>query len=289
MPDPRAAVQARPWSATGLYSWLLAVPTAFLAVFFAWPLLRVIWRGFVEPNPGLENYATVFGGGPYLIVLWNTIETAATVTVLCLVIAYPLAYVMAKTRGRMLQVMAALVLIPLWTSVVIRSYAWMVVFQRRGVLNDFLLATGMVDAPVRFLPGSFGVHVGMVHIMLPFMVLPLVSAMRSIDGTLLRAAAVLGASPPGAFLKVFLPLSLPGVNAGVALVFMTSLGFYVTPALLGGPRHMTAAVLIEQQANTYLNWGLASALATTLLVVTLAIYLVYLRLTGGAAEAALGR
>jgi len=280
---------ARPWSATGFYAWLLAVPTGFLVIFFAWPLLRVIWRGFTDPRPGLTNFATVFGDGPYLTVLWNTIETAATVTVLCLLIAYPVAYVMAKARGTSLQVMAALVLIPLWTSVVIRSYAWMVVFQRRGVLNDLLLATGLVDTPVRFLPGSFGVHVGMVHIMLPFMVLPLLSSMRSIDGTLLRAAAVLGASPTNAFLKVYLPLSLPGVNAGVALVFMTSLGFFVTPALLGGPRHMTAAVLIEQQANTYLNWGLASALATTLLVVTLAIYLVYLRVTGGAAETALAR
>lgn len=279
----------KPWSMSGFYAWLLLAPCLFLAAFFLWPLLRVVWRGFTDPKPGLVNYATVFGDGPYLVVLWNTVETAATVTVICLLIAYPVAYVMAKARGLWLQVAAALVLIPLWTSVVIRSYAWMVVFQRRGVLNDLLLAAGLVDTPVRFLPGVFGVHVGMVHIMLPFMVLPLVSTMRSIDRNLLRAAAVMGANPFMAFVKVFLPLSLPGVNAGVALVFMTSLGFYVTPALLGGPRHMTAAVLIEQQANTYLNWGMASALATTLLVVTLAIYLVYLRLTGGAAEAALAR
>ena len=286
---PGGTTASRPWSTTGFYAWLLAVPTGFLVLFFVWPLLRVIWRSFTDPGLGIENYATVFGDGPYLIVLWNTIETAATVTFICLLIAYPVAYVMARARGTALQVMAALVLIPLWTSVVIRSYAWMVVFQRRGVLNDLLLASGLVDTPVRFLPGSFGVHVGMVHIMLPFMILPLLSSMRSIDMTLLRAASVLGASPANAFMKVFLPLSLPGVNAGVALVFMTSLGFYVTPALLGGPRHMTAAVLIEQQANTYLNWGLAAALATTLLVITLAIYLVYLRLTGGAADAALAR
>jgi putative spermidine/putrescine transport system permease protein/mannopine transport system permease protein len=261
----------------------------FLAVFFVWPLLRVIVRGFVDPSPGLANYIRVFGDGPYLKVLWNTIETAAVVTALCLLIAYPVAYVAARLRGAWLHLAAAAVLIPMWTSVVIRSYAWMVVFQRQGVLNDALIALGLTDAPVRFLPGPIAVNVGMVHIMLPFMILPLVANMRAIDRTLLSAAAILGANPTMAFLKVFLPLSLPGINAGVALVFMTSLGFFVTPALLGGPRHMLAAVLIEQQANQLLNWGMASALATVLLVLTLAIYVVYARLTGGAAGAGAGR
>jgi ABC-type spermidine/putrescine transport system permease subunit I len=139
---------------------------------------------------------------------------------------------------------------------------------------------------VRFIPGALAVHVGMVHIMLPFMVLPLIANMRAIDRSLLRAAEVLGASPIQSFLRVFLPLSLPGVSAGCALVFMTSLGFYVTPALLGGPRHTMAAVLIEQQANGLLNWGLASALATILLAVTTLIYVGYARLTGGTAAAA---
>jgi putative spermidine/putrescine transport system permease protein/mannopine transport system permease protein len=268
------------------HGWLLALPLLFLAVFFMWPLLRVVVRSFVDPTLGLGNYARVFGDGPYLKVLGNTVETAAAVAALCLLIAYPVAYVMARLRGAWLHVMAACVLIPLWTSVVIRSYAWMVVFQRRGVLNDALLGLGLVDAPVYFLPGVLGVHVGMVHIMLPFMILPLVANMRAIDLTLLRAAEILGANPAMAFLRVFLPLSLPGINAGVALVFMTSLGFFITPALLGGPQHMMAAVLIEQQANTYLNWGLASALASTLLVLTLAIYIVYLRVTGDAVGAA---
>ncbi|MSP89608.1 MAG: ABC transporter permease [Alphaproteobacteria bacterium] len=277
------------WTMSRGYARLLALPLLFLAVFFAWPLLRVIVRGFVDPSPGLANYIRVFGDGPYLKVLWNTVETAAVVTVLCLAIAYPVAYVAARLRGAWLHLAAAAVLIPMWTSVVIRSYAWMVVFQRQGVLNDALLALGLTDTPIRFLPGSIAVHVGMVHIMLPFMILPLIANMRAIDRTLLSAAAILGANPAMAFLKVFLPLSLPGINAGVALVFMTSLGFFVTPALLGGPRHMLAAVLIEQQANQLLNWGMASALATTLLVLTLAIYVFYARITGGAAGAGAGR
>jgi ABC-type spermidine/putrescine transport system permease subunit I len=168
----------------------------------------------------------------------------------------------------------------------------MVVFQRRGVLNEAIgsvrAAFGDPHMPIQFLPGTLAVNVGMIHIMLPFMILPLVANMRGIDPRLMRAAEVMGASPTQAFLRIFLPLSLPGIMAGSALVFMMSLGFYVTPALLGGPRHMMAAVLIEQQANQLLNWGLASALATLLLVVTLAIYLVHTRVagaTGGIARA----
>lgn len=282
-------VSGEAWTMSRGYARLLALPLLFLAIFFAWPLLRVVVRGFVDPSPGLANYIRIFGDGLYLKVLWNTVETAAAVTVLCLLIAYPVAYVVARLRGVWLHMAAAAVLIPMWTSVVIRSYAWMVVFQRQGVLNDALLALGLADTPVRFLPGSIAVNVGMVHIMLPFMILPLIANMRAIDRTLLSAAAVLGANPVMAFLRVFLPLSLPGINAGVALVFMTSLGFFVTPALLGGPRHMLAAVLIEQQANTLLDWGMASALATTLLVLTLAIYVFYARVTGGAAGAGAGR
>ena len=198
-------------------------------------------------------------------------------------IAYPVAYAMAGAEGTKLHVIAAFVIVPLWTSVVIRSYAWMVVFQRRGVLNDALMSLGLTSEPVRFLPGSLAVHVGMVHIMLPFMILPLVANMRAIDRLLLRAAEVIGANPLQAFVRVFLPLSLPGISAGSALVFMMSLGFYVTPALLGGPKHMMAAVMIEQQANGLLNWGLASALSTILLAMTVLIYLAYLRVTGGAA------
>lgn len=272
------------WQISRSYAWLLALPAVFLAVFFLWPLARVIARGFTDPSLGLDNYRQIANSPVFSKVLWNTVGTAAVVAVLCLLVAYPVAYAMAKAHGTKLQIIAAFVIVPLWTSVVIRSYAWMVVFQRRGVLNDALMQLGFTNEPIRFLPGSLAVHIGMVHIMLPFMILPLVANMRAIDRRLLRAAEVMGADPIQSFLRVFLPLSLPGVTAGSALVFMMSLGFYVTPALLGGPRHMMAAVLIEQQANQVLNWGLASALATMLLVVTVAIYLVYVRFTGGAVQ-----
>jgi putative spermidine/putrescine transport system permease protein/mannopine transport system permease protein len=267
------------------YAWLLTAPVLFLLVFFLWPLMRVVVRGFVDPSLGLTNYRQILASPVHLQVLWNTVTTAAIVTLLCLVIAYPVAFAMSRAKGARLQIMAAFVIVPLWTSVVIRSYAWMVVFQRRGVLNDALSTLGITNEPVRFLPGAFALHVGMVHIMLPFMILPLLANMRAIDGSLLRVAEVMGANPLQSFLRVFLPLSFPGISAGALLVFMMSLGFYITPALLGGPQHMMAAVLIEQQANGLLNWGLASALSTVLLAVTVVIYLAYVRIANGSLPA----
>jgi putative spermidine/putrescine transport system permease protein/mannopine transport system permease protein len=268
---------AKSWTIARLYKWLLVLPLAFIGLFFLLPILLVLYRSVTDPSPGLGNYERVFFTGPYLQVLWITIETAAIVTVLSLIIAYPAVYVIAKARGALFSIMAAMVVISLWTSVVIRSYAWMVVFQRRGVLNDALVASGLTGGPVNFIPGTLAVNVGMVHIMLPFMILPLLANMQAIDRSLIAAAGVMGASPWQSFRKIFFPLSLPGISAGCALVFMMSLGFFITPALLGGPRHMMAAVLIEQQANRLLDWGLASALSGVLLVLTVAIYLVYLR------------
>jgi putative spermidine/putrescine transport system permease protein len=270
---------ARPWTPARGHAAVLALPGAFFAVFFAWPLLRVIARSLLEPAPGLSNYARIFSAGPYLPVLYLTVRTALLVTVISLAIGYPVAYMIARARGRRLALLVGLILVPLWTSVVIRTYAWMVIFQRQGVLNDVLRYLGLIDEPLRLLHSTTGVLIGMIHVMLPFMILPLATSMRAIDPMLLRAAEILGARPLHVFLRVFLPLSMPGVTAGVLLVFVTSLGFFVTPALLGGPRNLMAAVLIEQQVSIYLNWPLASALATTLLVITTLLYLLYALLT----------
>ncbi len=273
----------RPWTLQSGNALLLFLPGLFLAVFFLWPLLRVVVRSVTDPQLGFENYVRVFGTGAYVRVIRTTVETAGLVTLLTLLLAYPVAYAIARAHGLRLKLLMIFVLVPLWTSVVIRSYGWMIVFQRQGVLNDILLSLGLTDTRLLLLPGAVAVYVGMVHIMLPFMILPLVASMRAIDRSLLLAADVLGAPPHRRFLEVFLPLSLPGVSAGVALVFMTSLGFFVTPALLGGPRLLMAAVLIEEAANVRLDWPIASALSTTLLLITTALYLVYLRLTRGSA------
>lgn len=268
----------KPWTPGRGYLLLLPPPCLFLTAFFVWPLLRVVLRSLLEPRPGFANYDKVLFAGPYLHILLYTLEIAALVTAVCLLVAYPIAALTARMQGLALRLMTGLIVASLWTSAVIRSYAWMILFQRYGVVNQALVALGLADAPVRILQTTTAVVIGMVHILLPFMLLPLIATMRRIDPTLLRAGRILGAGLVRLFLRVYLPLSLPGVNAGVALVFITSLGFFITPSLLGGGRTNMAAMIIEQEADTYLDWPLASAIATILLVLTLAIYLAYGRL-----------
>jgi ABC-type spermidine/putrescine transport system permease subunit I len=246
------------WTPARGYGLLMLPPLLVLLVFFVWPLARVVFQSVMEPSPGLGNFIEIWNNGSYLKVLLNTLTLSATVTLVTLVLAYPVAWIISNARGNLLHVLLALVLIPFWTSVVIRT--WIVIFQRRGILNDILLSLGLVDQPLRLMNNTIGVHIGMVHIMLPFMVLPLMAVMRGIDPTVLRAASVLGANPLRQFLHVYLPLTMPGISAGCLLVFISALGFFITPALLG-----------------LLNWPMASALATLLLVVTAALYLVYER------------
>jgi len=269
----------RAWSPARGYFVILLLPTLFLAVFFLWPMAAVIARSFGGEGSVFAQYLTVFERSSYIKVLLYTLQVATTVTLLCLVIAYPVAALIARLRGGWLQISFALILVPFWTSTVIRTYAWMVLFQRKGMVNGLLIDLGFIDTPLRLMHNNFGVHIGMVHIMLPFMLLPLISAFRNIDPTYMRAAGVLGANPLRSFWHVYLPLSMPGVSAGVALVFITSLGFYITPALLGGARNMMVAVLIEQQVSITVNWELASALASLLLIVTAGLYILYDRLS----------
>jgi putative spermidine/putrescine transport system permease protein/spermidine/putrescine transport system permease protein len=164
------------------------------------------------------------------------------------------------------------VLIPFWTSLLVRTYAWLVLLQRRGLINETLQDWGLIDAPLRLVQNYTGTVIGMLHIMLPFMILPLYAALRAVDANYMRAASNLGASPVRAFWTVFFPLSLPGVIAGSLLVFILSLGFYVTPALLGGGRVMMVSMKIQQNAGLYFDWGAASALGVVLLAITFVIF-----------------
>jgi len=269
----------RPWTPARGYALLLTAPALVLAVFFLWPLVQVTGRSVLEPQIGFGNYERIFATSTYLRVIANTMTLSVTVTLVTLVLAFPVAWMVSNARGNVLYLCLAMILIPFWTSVVIRTFAWMVLFQRRGVLNQLLQSAGLIDQPLRLMHNSIGVHIGMVHILLPFMILPLLSAMRSIDPTVLRAASVLGANPLRQFLHVYLPLTMPGVSAGCLLVFISALGFFITPALLGGPENMMIAVLIEQQTSRLLDWPMASALASLLLAATVALYVVYDRLT----------
>ncbi len=274
-----AAPRVRPWSSRPAAYRLAAAPLLFLLALFVFPLLRVVAQGFQHPAGTPDNFTRIATTGPYVAVLWNTVQTAAVVTLVCLVLAYPLAYAGARLRGRWQVLFTGLILVPLFTSVVVRSYAWMVLFQRSGPVNGVLTWLDWPDAPIRLLQTPFAVTVGMVHILLPFMVLPILGAMRAIDGTMLQAGELMGAPPWTVFRRVYVPLTLPGAGAGVILVFISALGFFITPALLGGARSTTIAVLIEQQAVDLLNWPMASALATVLLALSVVAYVGWSRLT----------
>jgi ABC-type spermidine/putrescine transport system permease subunit I len=245
----------------------------FMLVFYALPVLAMLLRGVAEPTWTLENYEALTGDTVFLHVFWTTLRTAIVVTCGCLVLGYPVALTLVRP-GRTASIALIIVLLPFWTSILVRSYAWMVLLGRRGLLNEALLAGGIIDHPLRILNTPIAVHIAMIHILLPYMILPIANVLRQIDPSLPKAALGLGATPFRVFHEVILPLSMPGVAAGVLLVFVLSLGFYITPALVGGPRDMTVSMLIAQQVDQ-LNWPYAACLATVLLVVTLAIMAVF--------------
>lgn len=213
-------------------------------------------------------------------VLLRSLWISLLVTAVCLALGWPLAWLIATTRGLASTMLLAAVLLPFWISLVVRTAAWMVLLQREGVVNAALEASGLIGAPLPLLMNRFAVVLGMVHILLPFMVLPLVAAFRGLDPRLPRAAASLGAAPWRVFLRVTLPLSLPGIGAGCILVFIQALGFYVTPALLGGPNDQMLAWFVGFYATRSVNWGLAAALSVMLLVAVGLCVALYGRLAG---------
>jgi ABC-type spermidine/putrescine transport system permease subunit I len=241
----------------------------FLLVFYAYPVLAMLLRSVAEPAWTLGNYEALAADTVFLHVFWTTLRTAVAVTCGCLFLGYPVALALARP-GRMASLALIIVLLPFLTSILVRSYAWMVLLGRRGLLNEALLAAGIIDHPLRILNTSIAVHIAMIHILLPYMILPVANVLRQIDPSLPRAALGLGATQYRVFREIVLPLSMPGVAAGVLLVFVLSLGFYITPALVGGPRDMTVSMLIAQQVDQ-LNWPYAACLSAALLVVTLAI------------------
>jgi ABC-type spermidine/putrescine transport system permease subunit I len=260
---------------------LLLLPAlAFLILVFAYPLGLIVVRSLTDPEPGFGHYVQIATVDVYLRVLSSTFGLALTVTLAAFVLGYPVAFALARSRGLVQAILVMLVLLPFWTSLLVRTYAWMVILGRYGVVNKTLMALGLTDEPIRLLHTGLATHIGMVHILLPFMILPIWSVMTRIDPALLMAARSLGASPLRAFVRVFSPLSLPGVFAGALFVFILALGFYVTPALLGGPSDLTVSMLIAQQVSELLAWGFASALAVTLLLATLAVILLAGRALG---------
>lgn len=216
----------------------------------------------------------------YLKTFQTTFELSFLVTFFCVVLGYPYSYLMTQVSPGWRSILMMAVLFPFWTSLLVRTYAWLVLLQRRGVINTWLVDAGLIDQPLRLVHNFTGTAIGMVHIMLPFMVLPLFASMKSIDRSMFRAAANLGATPIQVFWQIFVPMSVPGLFAGVVLVFVLCLGFYVTPAVLGGGRVMMWSMQIQRSIAVYADWGAASALGVVLLVVTLVILVVVARLFG---------
>ena len=268
----------RPGKLRGL--WPLAPALLLLTIFFVGPVVGLLLRSVLEPQPGFGNYAEVFGSSTYLRVFANTFLVAGLVTAVTLLLAFPVAWFLAVAPRFWASLLFAIVVLSMWTNLLTRTYAWMVLLQRTGIINKTLMGWGLISAPLPLINNLVGVTVGMTYIMLPFMVLPLQGTMRSLDPNILRAASLCGASRAQVFTRIFLPLVASGVGAGVLMVFVMSLGYFVTPSLLGGTANMMLAELIAQLVQSLLNWGLAGAAAVVLLVVSLGIYAIQFRVFG---------
>ena len=218
----------------------------------------------------LVNYQKMIEYKSYARVFKTTFNVSILTTLLCILIGYPLAYFLSQIPRRYVGFFMLTVLLPFWTSLLVRTYAWLVMLQRNGLINNFAIDLGLWDTPLKLAHNLNGTLIGMVHIMLPFLILPLYAAMRRIDPHALQAAANLGATPVQAFWQIFVPLSLPGVVAGSLIVFVLCLGFYVTPAVLGGGRVILVSMQITAILEDQFNWGAASALGVVLLVLTFA-------------------
>ena len=216
----------------------------------------------------------------YRTVLLRTLWISTVVTLACLLLGYPLAYRLATLPEGTANLLMILVLLPFWTSLLVRTASWIVLLQREGPINQFLEWVGLISEPLALVFNRSGVYIAMTHVLLPFMVLPLYSVMRGIPPSLVRAALSLGAKPTTAFLKVYLPLSMPGVAAGCLLVFILAIGYYITPALVGGQADQMISYFVAFFTLQTVNWGMAAALGSVLLTATVLLYLVYARLVG---------
>ncbi|ACP23150.1 probable polyamine ABC transporter, permease protein (plasmid) [Sinorhizobium fredii NGR234] len=279
--DAKAAGSNVPARRLTLTDFDLTLPAlGLLVLFFVVPVAILLARSVSEPVPGLGNYAELLGSSTYLRIFANTFLVSGLVTFVSLLIGFPVAWALAVMPSRFASVVFAILLLSMWTNLLARTYAWMVLLQRTGVVNKLLIGLGLIDKPLPLVNNLTGVTIGMTYIMLPFIILPLYGVIRKIDPAILQAAALCGANRWQSLVRVLLPLAMPGMAAGALMVFVMSLGYFVTPALLGGTANMMLAELIAQFVQSLVNWGMGGAAALVLLVVTLALYAVQLRFFG---------
>ncbi|QIB33098.1 ABC transporter permease [Ancylobacter pratisalsi] len=268
-PSTTLARSARRWLGTALP---LAPGLAIVFGFVLLPCLWLVWLSVLNDAGqfGTENYQRIVEQVSYRRIFLTTFSVSLQTVACCLVLGVPLATFITSLPDRTRALFIACILFPLWTSLLVRAYAWLVILQRNGLVNSWLLQAGLIDEPLPLAFNTFATVLGMTHIMLPVFLLPVIGAMRGIDRGLMRAAASMGASRGHAYRTVFLPLALPGILAGASLTFVMSLGFYVTPAILGGGNVQVISMRIARSLSTYSNFGAAAAIGVVLLLTTFA-------------------
>ncbi|WP_171058719.1 ABC transporter permease subunit [Brucella haematophila] len=260
---------------------MIAPLIVLLLAFLVYPVGKLLSLSFVGRDGfSLAAYQQLFASSLYLNVLWITLKISLATTALSVLLGYPVAYLISTAGPKAKSWLIFLVLLSFWTSFLVRAFAWVVILGRNGAINQFLLAIGVIDRPANLIYSLGAVLVGMVHAMLPLAVMTMLSVMENIDRNLPRAASTLGARPGSAFWTVYFPLSMPGVAAAAIMVFVTSIGFFIVPSLLGGRFETMITQLIIDQVQQTLNWGLAGAISVLLLVVVLAVFIIYDRIFG---------
>jgi putative spermidine/putrescine transport system permease protein len=262
-------------AAQNRYRLMLTPGLLLLLAFFVWPLLGIAGRSVYTTHITLVQYKEILTDPVYFDVIVATFRISGTVTLICAIISYPVAYILAHARSRMRNLLLIAVILPYFTSVMVRTYAWIVLLGRDGLVNQYLRMLGL--SRVELLYNETGILIGMSYVLLPLMILTLLAVMRGIDQRLIAAALGLGGNQWYAFRRIFLPLSLPGLAGGMLLVFILSVGFYITPALMGGSENITISMLIQNEVETTINWSFASALGLMLLAVTLVAFAIYAR------------
>ncbi len=279
LPEPAgSAGTSRVEFRRSLGTWLLLFPVlVFLAGWFIAPLAQLFVLSLDAKGGRLAAYEELLQSEVFVAVFINTLRLAITVTLISVLLAYPTAFLLSRLRGTWLTFALYCVLVPLWISVLVRTFSWMLLLERNGPVNALLQWAHITDAPIKMLFNDFAVHLGMVHVLMPYAILPIYAAMLKVDPRLVLASDGLGASGAQTFLRVFLPLTMRGVAAGATFVFLLALGFYITPALLGGLHNLTVAMLIDNFVNERLVWPLAAAASFLLLFMILLILAVTTR------------
>ena len=251
-----------------------------LFIFFFVPVVSLLMLSVTEPQLGLQNYKELLSTTTYVRVFYNTFLVATIVSILSIIIGFPISWALSIMPSYRANILLAIIVLSMWTNLLTRTYAWMVLLQRTGVINKTLISWGIIDTPIAMVNNLTGVIIGMTYIMLPFMILPLYGVIKKIDPTILFAASLCGANKIQSLFRVLLPLTMSGIMSGALMIFVMSLGYFVTPVLLGSASNMMVAELISQLVQSLVDWGLGGSLSLLLVVVTFILYALQIKIFG---------